>query len=317
MAIYLRESEVQSLLTMEVTLAALEAAFKEWAAGEASNQPRRRVAAGTALATMSAALPSKGLLGFKAYTATQMGARFWVALFDAADGRPRALLEADWLGRMRTGAASGVATRYLARNDATVLAVIGSGSQALTQALAVAAVRRLGEIRVFSRNPQHRTGFVQELRDRLQDQISVVHASEIRQAIDGADIITTITSAGRPIFPGSWLREGQHLNVCGSNIPDRREVDGRAIARADLVVADDADAARLEAGDLILAERDGLWDWSRIRSLREVVAGMSDARQASDVTLFKSVGLAIEDVAAAAAVLELAEANRVGRRLPD
>src|SRR5205814_7267392 len=158
---------------------------------------------------------------------------------------------------------------------------------------------------------------VQQLRDQLNDQIKVLDAPEIRQATDGADIITTITSAGQPILPGSWLTAGQHLNVCGSNIPDRREVDGRAIARADLVVADDAEAARLEAGDLILAERDGLWDWSRIRSLREVVAGISDPRQPSDVTLFKWVGLAIEDVAAAAAVLELAEAQQVGRPLPD
>jgi alanine dehydrogenase len=139
----------------------------------------------------------------------------------------------------------------------------------------------------------------------------------LRDAVDGADIVTTITSAGQPIFPGEWLQAGQHLNVCGSNLPDRREVDGRTIARADLLVADDVDAARLEAGDLILAEREGQMSWGRLKSLRDVVAGATGHRQPSDVTLFKSVGLAIEDVAAGALVLQLAEARGIGVPLPD
>jgi ornithine cyclodeaminase/alanine dehydrogenase-like protein (mu-crystallin family) len=315
--LYLREAEVKSLLTMDRTLAALESAFNDWAAGKASNQPRRRVVAGSVLATMSAALPSKGLIGLKTYTANRNGARFWVALFDAASGSPRAVLEADWLGRMRTGAASGLATRFLARPDAAILTVIGSGTQALTQVLAVAAVRQLREVRVFSPTAPHRTAFVDRLTGELPSTTQIVNADDLHRAIDGADIITTITSANRPVFPGSWLVAGQHLNVCGSNIADHREVDARAIARADIVVADDTEAARLEAGDLILAERDGLLNWSRVHSLREVVAGSTGARQASDVTLFKSVGLAIEDLAAAVPVIELAEERGVGQRLPD
>src|SRR5690349_1583037 len=143
MPLFLRETDVKSLLTMEATLGALDAAFREWAAGGAANQPRRRVGDGAVLATMSAALPSRGLMGFKAYTASKAGARFWVCLFDAVDGRPRAVIEAHWLGQMRTGAASGLATKYLARPDASIFTVIGSGSQALTQVLAVAAVRTL------------------------------------------------------------------------------------------------------------------------------------------------------------------------------
>jgi ornithine cyclodeaminase/alanine dehydrogenase-like protein (mu-crystallin family) len=139
----------------------------------------------------------------------------------------------------------------------------------------------------------------------------------MREAVDGAEILTTITSAARPIFPGEWLQAGQHLNVCGSNYPDRREIDGRVVARADLVVADDVDAARVEAGDLLLAEREGQLNWGRLHSLRDVVAGSTGSRQPSDVSLFKSVGLALEDVAAGAAVLELAEARGVGERLSD
>ncbi len=304
MPLFLRETDVKALLTIDVTLAALDAAFREWAAGRAANQPRRRVAGGAVLAMMSAALPSKGLMGFKAYTHSKAGARFWVCLFDAADGRPRAAIEADWLGRMRTGAASGLATKYLARTEASVFTVIGAGSQALTQVLAVAAVRALREVRAVSRDSAHRDAFVEP-------------AGSMREAVDGAEILTTITSAARPIFPGEWLQAGQHLNVCGSNYPDRREIDGRVVSRADLVVADDVDAARLEAGDLLLAEREGQLNWGRVHSLRDVVAGSTGSRQPSDVTLFKSVGLAIEDVAAGAAVLELAEARGVGQRLPD
>jgi len=315
--LFLREMDVEALLTMDLTLAALEAAFGEWAAGRAANQPRRRVSSAATLATMSAALPSKGLMGFKAYTHSKAGARFWVCLFDAADGRPRAVMEADWLGRMRTGAVSGLATKYLARPQASVLTVIGSGTQSLTQVLAVAAVRPLREVRVFSRNPAHRDASVVQLESALPGTIGIHPAGSLREAVDGAEILTTITSASRPIFPGEWLQAGQHLNVCGSNYPDRREIDGRVVARADLVVADDADAARVEAGDLLMAEREGQLNWARVHSLRDVVAGSTGSRQPNDVSLFKSVGLAIEDVAAAAAVLELAEAQGIGQRLPD
>jgi ornithine cyclodeaminase/alanine dehydrogenase-like protein (mu-crystallin family) len=317
MPLFLRETDVKSLLTMDMTLAALDAAFRDWAAGGARNQPRRRVGDGAVLATMSAALPSRGLMGFKAYTAGKAGARFWVCLFDAVDGRPRAVMEAHWLGQMRTGAASGLATKYLARPDASVFTVIGSGTQALTQVLAVAAVRTLREVRVASRNPAHRDAFVDELKGVLPGAIAIHAAGSMREAVDGAEILTTITSAARPIFPGEWLQAGQHLNVCGSNYPDRREIDGRVVARADLVVADDVDAARVEAGDLLLAEREGQLNWGRLHSLRDVVAGSTGSRQPSDVSLFKSVGLALEDVAAGAAVLELAEARGVGERLSD
>jgi ornithine cyclodeaminase/alanine dehydrogenase-like protein (mu-crystallin family) len=313
MTIFLREADVKALLTMDATLAALESAFRDWAAGRAMNQPRRRVAGGAVLATMSAAV--SGLMGFKSYTHGAMGARFWVALFDAADGRPRAVMEADWLGRFRTGATSGLATKYLARREASIFTIIGAGSQALTQVLAVAAVRPLREVRVFSRNAGHRAAFADQLSTVLD--VPVRAMASLRDAVDGAEILTTITSAAQPIFPGEWLHAGQHLNVCGSNLPDRREVDGRTIARADLLVADDVDAARLEAGDLILAEREGQLSWARVHSLRDVLAGAAGHRQPSDLTLFKSVGLAIEDVAVGAVVLQLAEARGLGMRLPD
>lgn len=314
MALLLREADVRALVDINDALKALDSAFRELATGQARNQPRRRVKTrATTLAIMSAALPSRNLVGYKAYTAGGGGARFWVHLFDGSDGRLLAVIEADWLGALRTGAVSGVATGALARNDANVLTVFGAGHQALPQVLAVAAVRPLREVRVVNRNPARRAELAGELRLRLPE-VQIVEAGA-QEAVAGADIITTITSAPSPLFPGNWIQAGQHLNVAGSNIPNRREVEGRAIGRADLLVVDDIEAARLEAGDLLMAEQDGALGWARVRSLSEVIAGAIGRSQASDVTLFKSVGLALEDVALGAVVLERARERGLGESI--
>jgi len=311
----LRENDVRALVTMGDVIDALESAFREWDAGRADNQPRRRVRGGVFLATMSAALPAEGLIGLKAYTAGAGGTRFWVHLYDAASGKARAVVEADYLGRLRTGAASGIATRYLARPQAAVLTLFGAGTQALTQVLAVAAVRPLREVRVVTRNPVRRDAFMAELR-------SAWNGAEVRpvdspqEALGGADVVTTITSAAAPLFPGTWLEPGQHVNAAGSNWPTRRELDADAVAVASPLVADDVAAARVEAGDLLLAEAEGRLRWSDVRSLREVVAGRVARTDDQAVSLFKSVGLALEDVAAAALVLKRAEQQGVGERIP-
>ncbi|HYS29078.1 MAG TPA: ornithine cyclodeaminase family protein, partial [Candidatus Limnocylindria bacterium] len=270
MVLLLREADVRPLITVAEAIDLLDAAFRDWAAGGADNQPRRRVAGGVVLATMSAALPTRGIVGFKAYTHHRHDARFWVQLFDASSGELVGIVEGDHLGRVRTGAASGLATRYLARPDARRLTIFGAGTQALTQVLAIASVRPLQEVRVLSRDPGRRERL---LTDLAANGIRATAGGDPREAVEAADIITTITSAGSPLFPGAWLRPGQHLNVAGSNWPQRREVDGETVSRAGLVVADDASAARVEAGDLLLAEADGMLDWARVHSLREVIVG--------------------------------------------
>jgi ornithine cyclodeaminase/alanine dehydrogenase-like protein (mu-crystallin family) len=314
MTLLLREADVQRLLRIEDVIEALDAAFGQWAAGKADNQPRRRVRGETVLATMSAALPERGLIGFKAYTAGTEGVRFWVHLFDSKAGRPLAVIEADHLGRLRTGAASGLATRYLARDDARILAQLGTGTQALTQALGVIAVRPIEEVRVVGRDADRRHRFAEALRAEWQ-RGSITELDDARGAIPGADIVTTITSAAEPVIEGGRLEPGQHLNVAGSNQPRRREVDTETVARAALIVADDAEAARVEAGDLLLAEAEGRLQWERVRSLREVVSGKAGRRSGEDITLFKSVGLAIEDLAAAALVLDRAQAADAGEKI--
>ncbi len=312
MVLLLREADVRALITVAEVIDVLDTAFHDWAGGRADNQPRRRVAAGVVLATMSAALPARGVLGFKAYTAGPHAARFWIQLFDAGSGELMAILEGEHLGRLRTGATSGLATRYLARPDASQLTIFGAGTQALTQVLAVASVRSLRDVRVLSRDATRR--------ERLMTELAAhgVRATVVdpREAVETADIITTITSAGAPLFPGAWLRPGQHLNVVGSNWPQRREVDGETVSRASLVVADDADAARVEAGDLLLAEAEGRLEWGHVHSLRDVTAGRVKRAGPHEITLFKSVGLALEDIAVAAAVLERARTRGIGEHLP-
>jgi ornithine cyclodeaminase/alanine dehydrogenase-like protein (mu-crystallin family) len=312
MTLLLREAEVRTLITVGEAIDVLDAAFRDWADGHADNQPRRRVAAGIVLATMSAALPTRGILGFKAYTAGRHGAQFRTQLFDASSGELMAILEGDHLGRVRTGAASGLATRYLARPDASRLTIFGAGTQALTQVLAVASVRPLQEVRVLSRDAARRERLLAEL---AASGIRAIAGGDQREAVEAADIITTVTSAGSPLFPGAWLRPGQHLNVAGSNWPHRREVDGEAVSRASLVVADDAHAARVEAGDLLLAEADGMLDWARVHSLREVIAGTLKRSDPHQITLFKSVGLALEDIAVGATVLERARSRGIGEQV--
>jgi len=316
MPLLLREADVRSLVDINDAIAALDSAFREAGAGQARNQPRRRVTGGaTTLAIMSAALPSRNLIGYKAYTAGRAaGPRFWVHLFDAVDGSLLAIIEADWLGALRTGAVSGLATRALARAAAATLTLFGAGHQALPQALAVAAVRTLSEIRLVNRDPGRRAAFASDLRRTLPE-VRVLEAASAQEAVAGADIVTTITSAGTPLFPGSWIEPGQHLNAAGSNMPNRRELDSRAVARADLLVVDDLEAARLEAGDLLLAEQEGALGWARVHSLAEVIPGSVRRSQDSDITLFKSVGLALEDVALGAVVLERAKERGVGQTI--
>ena len=312
MVLLLREADVRALITIAEVVDVLDAAFHEWAGGRADNQPRRRVAAGVVLATMSAALPARGVLGFKAYTAGPHGARFWIQLFDAGSGELMAILEGDHLGRLRTGATSGLATRYLARPDASQLTIFGAGTQALTQVLAVACVRPLREVRVLSRDAARQERLIAQL---AANGVRAGGGGDQREAVESADIITTITSAGAPLFPGAWLRPGQHLNVAGSNWPQRREVDGETVSRASLVVADDADAARVEAGDLLLAEAEGRLEWGRVHSLRDVTAGRVKRAGPHEITLFKSVGVALEDIAVAATVLDRARSRGIGEHL--
>jgi ornithine cyclodeaminase/alanine dehydrogenase-like protein (mu-crystallin family) len=319
MPLFLSEQDVANLLTMEETLAAVEAVFKLHATGEATNEPRRRSrAAGAALHVMSGAAANlgsfKGLLGLKSYTVTRRGARFHVILYDAESGELLALIEADKLGQMRTGAASGVATKYLARRDAATVGVYGTGWQARSQLEAVCAVRDIESVKVYSRSPENRASFCLEMSARLND----VNLSPVErpQAAAESDIIVTITSSRDPVLFGEWLKPGAHINAAGGNSLLRRELDDQAINRSSFIAVDSIDQARVEAGELVASVEKGLLTWERVKELRSVVNGDLRGRRSDDeITLFKSLGIAIEDLATAALIYTKAKTEKAGREL--
>ncbi|HKZ52936.1 MAG TPA: ornithine cyclodeaminase family protein [Candidatus Acidoferrales bacterium] len=321
--LYLSEAEVERLLTMEMALEAVEAAFRHLAERQAQNHPRQRLqtAGGALLHYMAAADDHLGYLGMKLYTSSPAGVRFLVPLYRGDTGALVALLEADYLGRVRTGAASGVATKYMARADASRVGIIGTGHQAPTQLLAIAQVRRLTAVHVYSRTPERRTAFADRMSAALSLPVEAVDTAE--KAVRDADIVVTITSAREPVAQGAWLAPGTHINAAGVNSARRRELDATAVARADRIVVDSLEQSQQEAGDLIAAFGDQAdrWPrrrrgWQQVRTLAEVVAGLVPGRETrEEITLFKSNGVALEDVATAVRVYERAQAEGVGRRL--
>jgi len=264
---------------------------------------------------MAAADRVSGYLGMKLYTSVGGALRFLVPLYSAKSGQLLALLEADYLGQMRTGAASGVATKYMARPEARAVGIVGTGLQARTQLEAIAAVRRLERIRAFGRNPERCAQFASEMSARLG--LPVTPCASAEEAVREADIVVTATTASRPVVRGAWLAAGAHVNAIGANFPQKRELDDEAVQRAGMIAADSVDQSQLEAGDLIQAFGEDLARWSTVRELADIVTGKVPGRtHASEITLFKSNGIAIWDVAVAARVYELAEQRQVGQRIP-
>lgn len=315
MTLLLQESDVERLLDMPTALQAVEEALRQHGLGQASNQPRRRVFVpnGT-LHVMSGGMPAWGVMGLKAYAAVKGRVRFAVLLFSTETGELLALIEADRLGQIRTGAASGIATKYLARSDASVVGIFGTGRQAESQLQAICAVRRVQEIRAYGRDPDRRRRFCAEMERLLGRPVRPAESPE--RVVKGADILITITTSKEPLFDGRLVEPGQHLNVAGSNAVQKREVDDETIRRADRIVVDQIEDAQIESGDLVGPVSRGLTSWDRMRELGEVVCGKTPGRERrEEVTLFKSNGLAIEDVAAARKVLERAEAENIGTEI--
>ncbi len=316
MALFLSEADVRELLTMPLALEAVETAFRRLADGSAILHYRQRlhIPGQSYLHYMAAGDATGGYMGMKIYTSSKEGLRFLVPLFRAKTGDLAALVEADYLGQMRTGAASGIATQYLARADARRVGIIGTGLQARTQLEAIVAVRRIERVRAFGRDVERRARFAREMTEKLG--VPVETAASAEEAVRDADIVVTATTATHPVVEGRWLAPGTHINAIGANFPQKRELDDDAVRRADIIAADSREQSKLEAGDLIHALADPA-GWARVADLGEILAGRRPARENPDqITLFKSNGIAIEDVVTAARVYELAVARGIGGNLP-
>ncbi|PZR97247.1 MAG: ornithine cyclodeaminase [Chloroflexi bacterium] len=291
---------------MSDAMALVERVFHLQAVGDAVNGVRQRVRyEGGLLHLMGGSIPSQQAAGIKTYVSTRGRTTFVVLLFNSMTGELLSIIESDWLGRIRTGAASGVATRYLSREDARTAGVIGAGTQAETQILALLEARPLENIAVFSRTRDKREALVGRLRDRIDCRIEAV--STAREAVEGKDIVTTITSASAPVFEGAWLKPGAHVNAAGSNSLSRQEIDVQTVARASCVVVDSLPQARLEAGDLLAAIAQGSFEWSYVRELGEMLEGEDPCRVTDDeITIYESQGIAIQDIAVARYVYDVA-----------
>lgn len=316
-ALYLTEDDVAWLLDIGSAIDCVEAAFRQWGDERAENQPRRRAAGGrgTILHVMSAGSEPLGYVGYKAYVTTPKGARFQFGLFHAATGQPAAIIEANLLGQMRTGAASGVATKYMARPDAKVVGCFGTGFQAKSQLKAMCSVRRIERVEVYGRDDARRRAFADEMTELCSVPVVAVHSPE--QAATEKDILICATTSRVPLFDGHVLAEGTHINAIGSNYLTKAEIDVTTIRRADHIVCDSREACKLEAGDFVPALEDGSLDWPRVHELADVLHGRETGRaHDEDITLFKSVGLALEDLAVAVRVFERARAEGIGQPLP-
>ena len=316
MALFLNENDVRQLLNMSLTLEAVEEAHRELSGNRAIDIPRQRTRLPqTALHILQGALPARDAIGYKAYTSNRSGVRFLVHVFSAASGVLRVVLEADYLGMMRTGAASGVATRWLARPDAEVLGVFGAGWQAEGNIEAVAAVRKLRKVKVFARNAERLAAFCAKLSDRLE--VDVVPAVSPEETVRGSDIVSTITTAASPLFDAAWLAPGTHINAAGSNSLIRREICEDVLKVCRPIVVDSVDTALKEAGDLLPVLEKGRLSERQLVELGDVIIGRHPGRsKPEDITLFESQGMAIQDIAVAVRLEALAREQGLGVELP-
>jgi alanine dehydrogenase len=302
--LYLTEKDIDGLLSPAQAVDAIEECFQRMARGSVDILPRKRLRLEDgALAVMAASDRELGMSGSKTYAAAAGKVEFVVTLFEG--GEAVAVIEADRLGQLRTGAASGVAARHLAKSDARRLGIVGCGWQAESQVECIrAAVPGIEEAVAYCRTEEKLEDFCKRM-----DAV----AGESHQDAAVQDIVVTATTSSDPVLRGEWLRAGALVCAMGANRPSSRELDNVVLERANFVCCDLVEDARAESGDLIEPIAQGVLDWLEVHELHEVVAGEIEGRQSDeDIVLFKSNGLASWDVAIAAAAVERARERGVG-----
>ncbi len=310
---YISEADVAATLDVATAIDLLDGACRALADGTAAIAARQRVSSGgVTMNLMGGALD--GRVAHKCYpVARPARARFWVTLF-GNDAKMLALIEADTLGQIRTGAASGLATRALARPDASVAAIVGTGWQARTQLEAVCRVRPIERAYAYGRDPARQKTFCDEMSALLQ--IPVEPAGSVASMLAEAQVAITMTNASEPVLFGAQLLPGTHVNAAGSNRAAAAEIDADTVRRASVVAVEHVAQAQVESGDLLSAERAGAFDWSRATLLSDIVAGKRPGRTSRDeITLFESLGVGLWDIAAANYVFDRCVESGRGREV--
>ena len=327
MALLLTRKDVEALLPMSEAMAAVELAFREHALGNVL-MPLRTSIRPPAHNGVNLGMPAYiggevDALGLKVVSVYgENPGRFGlptviatVLLNDPRSGALLAVMDGTWLTAMRTGAASGVATKYLARPDANVATVLGAGVQGRTQLMAASEARPLKRAYVYDIDSERSRAYAVEMSPRLN--LEVIPTTDLRTAIESADILLAASNAHEPVFPGEWLRPGTHINGVGSHAPKARELDSTTVQRS-LLIVDQRVACMAEAGDVLIPIQEGVISEAHIHAeLGQVLVGQATGRTANEqITLFKSVGLALQDVATAARIYTLAQQQGAGMQIP-
>ena len=314
--LYLTDSDIQQLISMPACIDLMDRLFRDTAKGLAETRPRQHLS-----------LPGRGFhrvmiggayglnaFGLKTYAAAERGPRYMVLLFDASNAHLQAIVEAKYVGQLRTGAVAGLATRYMSSPDVTTLGIIGSGREARSQLEAMLAVRPFRRVTCYSRTSQRREGFASEMAARFGVEVVPVESGET--CVVDADVVCTITSANEPVLEGNWLKAGSHVNAVGATSIYRREIDDEVVRRAGKVVVEDLMQAREECGELIHAAERGLLRWQTVLELGQLASGTVAGRKEGDeITLYNALGIASEDVAVAASAYRLACERGMGVEL--
>lgn len=316
MVLFLGEKEVEQLLSMEDAVRVLEETFKEQGMGNTINHPRQRVRTEKSmLHYLFGAVPHMKAMGYKAYTSYKGGIKFRVFLHDIETGELLSIMEGDYMGMIRTGAATAVATKYMARANSRQVGMFGAGWQATGQLMGVCAVREIKKIKVYSRGAEGRKTFCEGMEKLLG--VETVSAEKPEDVLNDTDVIITSTTSFEPVFRGDWLeQDGVHINAIGGNFLFKREIDEATIKRSAAIVVESKEQSKIEAGEFLPLIEKGRLRWDEVYELGEVVTGKVKGRKEyKDITLFKSLGIAIEDIAIAAHVYELAKKRSVGQQL--
>jgi ornithine cyclodeaminase len=312
---WITEADVVEALSLPEAIPALEAGLALEAAGTARNMAKTHQIWGGhhTLHAIGAVVEGANIVGTKTWAHTAGGATPLVTLWNSDTGRLEAIIEAFALGQMRTGGISGVATARLASKDANDLALIGTGKQAMTQVVAVAAVRPLKRIRVFSPTAENRQAFLARL-EKLFPSVSLVEAQSVEEAVKDAPIITLVTRARTPVLTARMIAPGTHLNAVGAITPEREEFTQDVFDRASAIAVDMVDSVKSLSAEF--QKRFGAGDWSKVRPLSELVAAKTERPTGADITLFKAMGMGLSDLALGIEILKRVRAKGGGRAFP-
>src|SRR3990172_7939694 len=309
MVLFLGEEEVKQLLTMNDAVKVLEETFRQQGIGNIINHPRYRIRTEKSmLHYLAGAVPHMRVMGYKAYTSYKGGVKFRVFLHSIETGELISIMDGNFMGMIRTGATTGVATKYMAREDSSQVGIFGTGFQARGQLMGVAAVRRLKTVKAYSRNAEKRKSFCEEM--------ETIPAENSEEVIKNTDILVTSTTSVEPVFKGELIEKGVHINAIGGNFLFKREIDETVVRKSDIIVVESIQHSKIQAGEFLPPIEKGRLQWEQIHELGEVVVGKVKGRiKDEDITLFKSLGIAIEDIAVAAHIYKSARERSIGQEL--